>query len=188
MAALRAALLLLVAVQPCAAVPHPAAEDAPDAKLPAEKCAKCPARAHEAHHPPPSTEGVNVLLGKGPPPIMRYGAEAPTGGVDVASNELLRDRMETNINYLLTSFDVDHLLAPFRQRAGNASASWGARAPVRFWDGDLLGSNAGRFLMGAGTTLRWIEHPELRRMMDAVVDGVDANRNDSTGYILAYEP
>ena len=41
---------------------------------------------------------------------------------------------------------------------------------MHFWDNDLLGSNAGRFLMGAGNTLRWIEHPELRAMLDAVVD------------------
>ena len=98
-----------------AAVPHvglpgvhpPAAPPQP----PAEKCAKCPVRAHQAHHPPPSTEGVANLLGKGPPPIMAYGAEAPIGGVDIATNVLLKDRMETNIDYLLTSFDVDHLLA-----------------------------------------------------------------------------
>eukprot|EP01051_Picozoa_sp_SAG22_P018886 SAG22_NODE_3316_length_1783_cov_1.261283_3_plen_121_part_00 len=95
--------------------------------------------------------------------------------------------METNIDYLLTSFDLDHLLAPFRQRAANASASWGSRAPAGFWDSDLLGSNAGRFLMGAGNTLRWIEHPVLRQMMDAVVDGVAECKNAS-GYILAYEP
>ena len=132
------------------------------------KCPKCPAahaHAHEPAHPPPADDDMRALLGKGPPPITRYGAEAPTGGVDIASNQLLRERMETNIDYLLTAFDVEHLLAPFRQRAGNASASWGARAPVGFWDTDLLGSNAGRFLMGAGNTLRWIEHAALRQMM-----------------------
>jgi DUF1680 family protein len=115
------------------------------------------------------------------------GAEAPTSGVDISANELFRERMETNIDYLLTSFDVDHLLAPFRQRAGNASATWGSRAPAGFWDSDLLGSNAGRFLMGAGNTLRWLEHPKLRAMMDEVVDGV-ADCKNASGYILAYEP
>ena len=114
-------------------------------------------------------------------------AEAPVGGVDISANELLRDRMETNIDYLLTAFDVDHLLAPFRHRAGNASASWGSRAPVGFWDSDLLGSNAGRFLMGAGNTLRWIENAALRKMMDDVVDGI-ADCKNASGYIMAYEP
>jgi DUF1680 family protein len=109
------------------------------------------------------------------------------GGVDISNNELLRDRMETNIDYLLTAFDVDHLLAPFRHRAGNVSASWGSRAPAGFWDSDLLGSNAGRFLMGAGNTLRWIENVALRKMMDDVVDGIEDCKN-ATGYIMAYEP
>ena len=109
------------------------------------------------------------------------------GGVDISTNELLRDRMETNIDYLLTSFDVEHLLAPFRQRAGNASASWGSREPVGFWDNYLLGSNAGRFLMGAGNTLRWIENAALRQMMNDVVDGI-ADCKNASGYILAYEP
>ena len=152
------------------------------------KCPKCPAHAHEPAHPPPADDDLRALLGQGPPPITRYGAEAPTSGVDIATNLLLRDRMETNIDYLLTAFDVDHLLAPFRHRAGNTSAPWGARGPVGFWDNDLLGSNAGRFLMGAGNTLRWIENAELRAMVDAVVDGVEACKNESTGYILAYEP
>lgn len=62
------------------------------------------------------------------------------------------------------------------------------RAPqVPFWDSDLKGSNAGRFLMGAGNTLRWLEVPALREMLDDVVDGVEACKNES-GYILAYDP
>eukprot|EP01052_Picozoa_sp_SAG31_P056764 SAG31_NODE_16431_length_709_cov_1.686885_2_plen_134_part_01 len=110
------------------------------------------------------------------------------GGVNISTNKLLRPVMETNADYLLTSFDPEHLLQPFRQRAGLANASWGSRAAVGFWDGDLLGSNAGRFLMGAGNTLRWLpDYPRLREMVDAVVDGVEACKNGS-GYILAYEP
>ena len=173
------------------AVPHPPEGQGEEAhgdepEEPA-KCAKCPLHNHQAAHPPPSGDSLGSLLGGGPPPILPYGAEAPVGNVDISTNQLLRDRMEVNIDYLLTSFDVDHLLAPFRQRAGNASATWGARPPAGFWDSDLLGSNAGRFLMGAGNTLRWIEHPALRQMLDDVVDGVEQCRNAS-GYILAYEP
>jgi len=49
----------------------------------------------------------------------------------------------------------------------------------------LPGSNAGRFLMGAGNTLRWTEHPELRTRMNAVVDGIaECQRPD--GYLMAY--
>ena len=94
-------------------------------------------------------------------------------GVDVSANEFLTPTMRANADYLRTSFDVDHMLLPFRVRAGNTNASAGgagARAQVAFWDSDLKGSNAGRFLMGAGNTLRWLEDAPLRAMMDAVVD------------------
>ena len=40
---------------------------------------------------------------------------------------------------------------------------------------------------GAGNTLRWLRDPALQAMADAVVDGVDACKNE-TGYILAYDP
>jgi len=39
--------------------------------------------------------------------------------------------------------------------------------------------------MGAGNTLRWIDHPELRGWMNAVVDGI-AECRASNGYIMAY--
>ena len=39
--------------------------------------------------------------------------------------------------------------------------------------------------MGAGNTLRWIEHPELRARMDEVVDGIAEYRQDN-GYIMGY--
>merc|ERR1719316_223032 len=42
--------------------------------------------------------------------------------------------------------------------------------------------------MGAGNTLRWIEDRQLRTMMDEVVDGVEACRNRSNGYIFAFPP
>ena len=42
--------------------------------------------------------------------------------------------------------------------------------------------------MGAGNTLRWLQDAPLRAMLDAVVDGVEDCRNDTSGYIMAYEP
>ena len=39
--------------------------------------------------------------------------------------------------------------------------------------------------MGAGNTLRWIDHPELRRRLNAVVDGIDECKQ-ANGYIMAY--
>ena len=100
------------------------------------KCSKC----HEQHQhsPPPDSEAL--LAG---PRTVPYLASAPLGGVDVSSNEILTPTMRANADYLRTAFDVDHLLQPFRVRAGRANASSGARPQVGFWDSDLKGSNAG---------------------------------------------
>jgi DUF1680 family protein len=40
-------------------------------------------------------------------------------------------------------------------------------------------------MMGAANTLRWQEHSELQRRMDAIVDGI-AECRQSDGYIMAY--
>ena len=123
----------------------------------------------------------------GPPKVVPFEAWAPVHGVSVKGNMLFEPVMEANINYLLASFDVNHMLLPFRQRAGKPAPA-GKRPQVAFWATDLLGSNAGRFLMGAGNTLRWIEREDLRTMMNAVVDGVQECRDDTTGYILPFSP
>jgi uncharacterized protein len=39
--------------------------------------------------------------------------------------------------------------------------------------------------MGAGNTVRWIDHPELRQRLNIVVDGIEACR-EPNGYIMAY--
>ena len=110
-------------------------------------------------------------------------AEVPRRGVELGDG-ILRDAMQNNIEYLLTSFSVDEMLRPFRERAGKPVRP-GLRPPISFWDTDLPGSSAGRFLMGAANTLRWQEHSELQRRMDAIVDGI-AECRQSDGYIMAY--
>ena len=112
-----------------------------------------------------------------------YQAAAPLGGVTLGDG-LFKTALENNIGYLLGSFSGDELLRPFRQRAGKPIPA-GLRDPIKFWDTDLPGSSAGRFLMGAGNTLRWVEHPKLRRRMDALVDGI-AQCRQPNGYIMAY--
>ena len=114
---------------------------------------------------------------------VSYRAEVPRRGVELGDG-ILRDAMQNNIEYLLTSFSVDEMLRPSRERAGKPVAS-GLRSPISFWDTDLPGSSAGRFLMGAANTLRWQEHSELQRRMDAIVDGI-AECRQSDGYIMAY--
>jgi DUF1680 family protein len=111
-------------------------------------------------------------------------AAAPLGGVTVHEDGLFHAALRENIAYLLRSFSVDHILYPFRVRAGQPDAH-GQDTQVKFWDTKLEGANAGRFLMGAGNTLRWMADPELRRRMDAVVDGIDACRTPD-GYIHGF--
>lgn len=114
---------------------------------------------------------------------VRYAAHAPTSGVTLRGG-VFEKTMRNNISYLLTSFSVDDLLLQFRERAGKPVPS-SAHVPDKFWESDLAGSNAGRFLMGAGNTLRWIDDPELRRHFNAVVDGI-AECSEADGYVMAY--
>src|SRR5205807_7714421 len=138
--------------------------------------------------PRPQGEGVvtdhpeNMIPARQWKPVA-YRAQAPTSGVRLEPG-LFRTAMENNAAYLLHSFTVDELLRPFRERAGLPNPP-GLRPPDPFWDGDLPGSSAGRFLMGAGNTLRWIDDAELRRRLDQVVDGIEACRRPD-GYLMAY--
>ena len=114
-----------------------------------------------------------------------FQASVPLSGVRVSEGQgLFRRAMENNIAYLLSSFSVDDMLRPFRERAGKLVRA-GMRQPIAFWETTLPGSSAGRFLMGAGNTLRWIDHSELREWMNAVVDGIEECR-EPNGYIMAY--
>jgi DUF1680 family protein len=110
----------------------------------------------------------------------------PTEGVTLAANGVFKTVMEKNVDYLLRSFSVDHMLVPFRLRAGQPNPP-DDRPQVKFWDTDLRGSNAGRFMMGAGNTLRWIKNAELQSRLDELIDGIEACR-EPNGYILAYPP
>ena len=110
-------------------------------------------------------------------------AEAPKGGVTLDGG-LFQTAMENNIQYLLNSFTVEELLRQFYERTGKVTGFKATGSQIE-WEEDLAGSNAGRFLMGAGNTVRWIDDPELRRRMNAVVDGIEECRQPN-GYIMAY--
>jgi DUF1680 family protein len=110
-------------------------------------------------------------------------AEAPQGGVTLEGG-LFQTAMENNIQYLLNSFTVEQLLRQFYERTGKVTAFKATGSQIE-WEEDLAGSNAGRFLMGAGNTVRWIDDPELRRRINAVVDGIEECRQPN-GYIMAY--
>lgn len=116
------------------------------------------------------------------PPVRKV--RVPRTGVALEGG-IFQTAMENNIRYLLDSYTVDDLLRQFRERVGRSKPPEHPSADVRFWEEDLAGSNAGRFLMGAGNTVRWIDDPELRRRLDAVVDGI-AECREPDGYIMAY--
>jgi len=108
----------------------------------------------------------------------------PTSGVTLDDNGLFKKVMEYNIAYLLNSFSVNHMLYPFRVRAGQKDPP-DDKPQVKYWDSVLKGSNASRFLMGAGNTLRWMEDVELRKSMNEVIDGI-ATCKEPNGYLLGY--
>jgi len=112
-----------------------------------------------------------------------YLVSTPLTGVQLEGGAF-KTAMKYNIEYLLSSFSVDEMLRPFRERAGKPVTP-GLREPIDFWDTDLPGSSAGRFMMGAGNTLRWMEDGELRRWLDRMVDGI-AECRQPNGYIMAY--
>lgn len=114
---------------------------------------------------------------------VQFGAESPKTGVTLHGG-VFQAAMENNIAYLLSSFSKDDLLRQFYERTGKIK-NFKPTGSQRFWEEDLAGSNAGRFLMGAANTLRWIENDELRHRMNEVVDGIEECRQPN-GYIMAY--
>ena len=116
------------------------------------------------------------------PPVTK--ARVPLAGVTLEGG-VFQTALENNILYLLNSYSVDDLLRQFRERAGTAKPPAKLKPGQQFWEEDLAGSNAGRFLMAAGNTLRWVNHAELRRRLDAVVEGI-AQCRQPNGYIMAY--
>jgi DUF1680 family protein len=113
----------------------------------------------------------------------RFNAETPRTGVTL-NGGLFETALKFNAQYLLNSYTTDELLRQFYERTGKVKGFKPTGSQI-FWEEDLAGSNAGRFLMGAGNTVRWIDDPELRRRLNAVVDGI-AECRESNGYIMAY--
>ena len=123
-------------------------------------CAVGVTRAEAIRYDLPASEYKTRLKASDPAawkPVP-YQVAVPTGGVTLDGAGLFKPVMVNNIAYLLNSFSVNHMLVPFRLRAGQANPP-DDRPQVKFWDTDLRGSNAGRFMMGAGNTLRWIIDP-----------------------------
>lgn len=159
----------------------------------------CPVRVDEVHGDPqdaqqltrparPMGEGIltdnpqNVSAPETWHPVA-YRAQAPVGQLKLSPG-LFLTAFENNRRYLLESSSVEDLLHPFRERAGKPTPAW-THPPDPFWVQELAGSDAGRFLMGAANTLRWSEDAELRRRMNALVEGI-AECREADGYIMGY--
>jgi hypothetical protein len=108
----------------------------------------------------------------------------PRRGVTIGDGAI-KTVMERNASYLMNSFTFDDLVKDFRKRAGKAAPGnmMGLNNP---WVNVLPGSNAGRFLMGAGNHLRWIEDEPLRERMNAIVDEIDNCKEPNGYYIMGY--
>ncbi len=115
------------------------------------------------------------------PPKLK--ALTPKSGVTL-NGGIFERAMRNNIEYLLGSYSTDDLLRQFYERTGKIKNFKPTGSQI-FWEEDLAGSNAGRFLMGAGNTVRWIDDPELQRRLSVVVDGIEECRQPN-GYIMAY--
>ncbi|MDD4591898.1 MAG: glycoside hydrolase family 127 protein [Parabacteroides sp.] len=124
----------------------------------------------------------NVMPEKTWKPVS-YKAEAPLCGVKL-SDGLFKTTMDNNINYLLNSFTFDQLVRNFRVKAGLPVEPFDGNLSV-FWFKQLPGSEAGRFLMGAGNTLRWTENDALRKEMNDIIDVIDQCK-EPDGYLMAY--
>ncbi len=107
----------------------------------------------------------------------------PTGGVTLKDG-MLRELFVNNQQYLLRHFSVNDMLNLFYKRAGKPTPERD-RTEVVFWESELEGSNAGRFLMGAGHTLCYEENPELRQWMNRLVEGI-AECAEPDGYCMAF--
>ena len=103
----------------------------------------------------------------------------PSRGVTLKEG-LLKTVFDNNIGFLKT-LDLDAMLYWFRKRAGKPAP--GVPYHGHFED-NIKGQTAGLFLMGAGNTLRWHKEEELEKIMNEIVDCIDACR-DSDGYLMA---
>ncbi len=114
---------------------------------------------------------------------VAYQAQAPLGGVHLGDG-LFKTAMQNNITYLMTTATADEMVRYFRECAGQPNPP-GLRKPSHFWDTMLAGQSAGRFLMGAGNTLRWMDDAALRQRMNQIVDVIAECRRPD-GYLMAF--
>jgi DUF1680 family protein len=114
---------------------------------------------------------------------VSYKVQAPMGGVHLEDG-LFKTAMDNNISYLMNSFTFDQMVRNFRVKAGLPVEPLEDRLK-NMWFQILPGSEAARFLSGAGNTLRWVEDAGLRKRMDDIVDLIDMCK-EPDGYLMAF--
>jgi hypothetical protein len=109
----------------------------------------------------------------------------PLDGITVGG--FFETLLKRNENYLLNGFTVSDMARDFRQRAGKPVPPKRNYRPDDNspWLRVLGGSNAGRFLMGAGNQLRWYESKELQRWMNELLDEIE-NCVEPSGYSYGF--
>jgi hypothetical protein len=103
---------------------------------------------------------------------------------DVSVGGIFNQTLDRNRHYLVNAFTVNDILYDFRERAGWTDLKKD-RDYWSFWVDPLRGSNAGRYLMGAGNQLRWKDDAELRKGLNEIVDGI-VECAEPNGYMLAF--
>ena len=110
-------------------------------------------------------------------PAVPDRVHAPEPGVVLGAGPF-KSSMEANILYLLADANLDDMLFTFRQLAGNPNPP----GQKRGWE-NMFPAHAAQFLMGAGNTLHWMEHPLLRERLDRLLEEIKACRTPE-GYLL----
>jgi uncharacterized protein len=114
---------------------------------------------------------------------VAYKANIPTQDVQL-SGGIFKKTMDNNVEYLMYSLTFEELIRNFYLKAGRPVKPLQEKL-TNFWMLDIPGSEAGRFLMGAGNTLRWMENEKLRNRMDSLINVIDECK-EPDGYLMAY--
>ena len=112
---------------------------------------------------------------------VEYALNAPMGGVKLNGGRLGR-AFDNNVNFL-KGFDTDRMLYWYRVHQDKPAPGVPYAADAGHFENNLKGQTAGEFMMGAGCSLLWREDAQLRGMIRALLNEIEAGR-ESDGFLL----
>ena len=112
---------------------------------------------------------------------VEYALNAPMGGVKLNGGRLGR-AFDNNVNFL-KGFDTDRMLYWYRVHQKKPAPGVPYAADAGHFENNLKGQTAGEFMMGAGCSLLWREDAQLRGMIRALLNEIEAGR-ESDGFLL----